>query len=124
MFRAGVGPGGENAVPAKKPSTTLRRGKAGTPREQNAALERVARKHEKRPTVEERAARGVVKRAGRVFANGSSSPAGELRRLTVYIPLGLFEELEERARAARRTLSETAGLALAEQFGVTLEATG
>lgn len=123
MFRAD-GPGGENAVSSKKPTTTLRRGKAATPREQNAALERVARKHEKRAPVEERTARGVVKRAGRVFANGSSSPAGELRRLTVYIPLGLFEELEERARAARRTLSETAALALAEQFGVTLEATG
>lgn len=115
-------------MPAKKPTTGLRRArKSSTPttRERNLALERVARKHEKPSNdVEDRGSRGVVKRAGRQFADGSSSPAGEVRRLAVYIPIGLFEELEARARAGRRTLSETTTAALADQFGITLEATG
>jgi hypothetical protein len=113
-------------VPAKKPTTGLRTRKPpAADRERKIELERIARKHE-RPNndVEERAARGIVKRAGRTFADGRSSPAGELRRLAVYIPLELFDELEARARAGRRTLSETTAAALADQFGVTLEATG
>jgi len=111
---------------SKKPTTTLRRPKkATTAREQNAALERVARKHNRpHATVEEAAPRGVVKRAGRAYANGTSSPAGEARRLTVYIPLELFDELEARARGGRQTLSHVTAAVLAEAFGVELKAVG
>jgi hypothetical protein len=108
---------------SKKPTTTLRRKKPTTASERNTQLERVARKHN-RPhlAVEEAAPRGVVKRAGRAYANGTSSPAGEARRLTVYIPLELFDELEARARGGRQTLSHVTAAVLAEAFGVELRA--
>jgi hypothetical protein len=110
-------------MPTKKPTTSLRRKKPTAARERAVRLERVARKHE-RPhlTVEEPAPRGVVKRAGRSFANGTSTPAGEARRLTVYIPLELFDELEARARGGRQTLSHVTAAVLAEAFGVELRA--
>jgi rRNA-processing protein FCF1 len=114
-------------MPTKKPTTSLRRArKATTPREQNEALERVARKHQRpQNDVEERAALGVVRRAGRTYANGrSATPAGEVRRLTVYIPLAVFDELEARARSSRDSLSTTASIVLAEAFGVAVQAAG
>ena len=112
-------------MPAKKPTAGLRTRKPLSAREENIEIERIARKLGRPNTeLEERPARGIVKRAGRQFADGRSSPAGQLRRLAVYIPIELFDELEARARAARRTLSETTAATLADQFGITLEATG
>jgi prolyl-tRNA editing enzyme YbaK/EbsC (Cys-tRNA(Pro) deacylase) len=114
-------------MPAKKPTTTLRRAKKPTTaREQNVALERAARKHQHPHRAVEEVAppRGVVKRTGRAYANGTVTPAGELRRLTVYIPLDLFDELEARARGGRHTLSRTTAEVLADAFGVELQAVG
>jgi hypothetical protein len=107
---------------SKKPTTTLRK-KPTAARERDMQIERVARKYNRpHAAVEEAAPRGVVKRAGRSFANGTSTPAGELRRLTVYIPLDLFDELEARARGGRQTLSHVTAAVLAEAFGVELRA--
>lgn len=114
----------------KKPEVGLRRTtrtqrRPMGERERNIALERVARRSE-RPNAPsaEPAGRGIVKRAGRKFADGRESPAGELRRLAVYIPVELFDELEARARASRKTLSKVAAEVFAEAFGVRLEAVG
>lgn len=119
---------------AGKPQAGLRRTTRGdrkqpTPAEtleQRIALEKIARKHERpNETVDERPARGVVKRAGRTRADGTPiSLAGEKRRLAVYIPLELFDELEARARAARATLSDQTTESLAFAFGIDIKAAG
>jgi hypothetical protein len=116
-------------VPSKKPATALRRAprtKSLEGRELNRALEQVGRKHERphdeaEPT---RTGRGIVTMPGRASADGSRKGAKVVRRVALYLPLEVADELERRALAGRQSLSDTAAEGLAEQWGLTLEAVG
>jgi hypothetical protein len=83
----------------------------------------VGRKHERARDESEpvRAGRGIVNRPGRAKADGSRE-ATSARRFVFVFPFELATELEKRAHDTRKSLTDCAAEALAEQWGIVLEA--
>lgn len=59
---------------------------------------------------------------GRLRADGTRAGAKTTRRTVLYLPIEVGDELEKRALAGRKSLTDCATEALAEQWGITLEA--
>jgi hypothetical protein len=113
----------------KKPTTALRAAPAAakprrlSARDLDRELERVGAKNERarsaaQPDVAE--GRGVIRQPGRLLADGTRKGARIARRLTVYLPIELADELADRARRERQSMSDVAASALAEHWGIVL----
>jgi hypothetical protein len=90
-------------------------------------LARIGQKHERAPTgdaLEQRTGRGIVAMKGRVQPDGTRKGARITRRLTLFLPLEVADELDALARKRGMSLSNVAAEALAEHWAITLEAVG